>query len=116
MKIGFTQSTSWGFSPGGGDDASKEAVAVTTGFTLNDDSGLFFAAVGGRTSKGQSYYRGSGNDAYARCWTDGTDGDDTTKGKYFKLSRSGASNAADGFVCTIASSTKAAGYSVRCVK
>ena len=116
MEIGFTQSTSWSFSAGSGNDASMEAVAVTTGFTLKDGSGLFFAAVGGRTSKGQSFYRGSGSGAYARCWADGTDGTDTTKGKYLKLSRSGSSNAADGFVCETASSVKASGYSVRCVK
>ena len=113
MKIGFTQSTSWGFSPGGGDDASKEAVAVTTGFTLKDGSGLFFAAVGGRTSKGQSYYRGSSDYAYARCWTDGTDGNTANN---LNLRRSKNSNAVDGFECTIASTAKATGYSVRCVK
>lgn len=116
LKIGFVQSTNWGFSASG-TDAQKEAVAVETGFTLKDDSGLFFAAVGGRTSAGQSYYRGSGADAYARIWaSDIKSGTAAGKGICLQLQRKGSSTEADGFKREIYTLTKAAGVSVRCVK
>ena len=116
MKIGFTQSTKWSFSASGTDE-QKEAVAVETGFTLNGDSGLFFAAVGGRTSGGQSYYRGSGADAYARIWAnDIKSGTETGKATCLSLQRSKSSNEADGFTMKIYPLQKAAGVSVRCVK
>ena len=116
LKIGFVQSTNWQFSASG-TDAQKEAVVVETGFTLNDDSGLFFAAVGGRTSAGQSYYRGSGADAYARIWaSDIKSGTAAGKGICLQLQRKGSSTEADGFKREIYTLTKAAGVSVRCVK
>lgn len=116
MKIGFTQSTSWTFSANG-TDAQNEAKRVETGFTLNDDSGLFFAAVGGRTSKGQSYYRGSGADAYARIWAnDIKSGTETGKASCLSLRRIKTSNDANGFTMEINSQEKAVGMSVRCVK
>ena len=116
MKIGFTQSTSWTFSANG-TDAQNEAKRVETGFTLNDDSGLFFAAVGGRTSKGQSYYRGSGADAYARIWAnDIKSGTETVKATCLSLRRIKTSNDANGFTMEINAQEKAVGMSVRCVK
>ena len=116
LKIGFVQSTHWGFTASG-TDAQKEALVVKTGFTLNDDSGLFFAAVGGRTSAGQSYYRGSGADAYARIWaSDIKSGTAAGNGVCLQLQRKGSSNEADGFKREIYALTKAAGVSVRCVK
>lgn len=117
LKIGFTQSTAWSFGPQGTDE-QKEAVEVTTGFTLKDDSGLFFAAVGGRTSGGQSYYRGTGADAYARLWcSDIKSGSAAGKGSCLNLQRNGQSVDPEGFKAqNIYALTKASGISVRCVK
>lgn len=113
---GFTQSTEWSFSEGK-TDAEKEASVVKTGFTLNDNSKLFFAAVGGRTRKGQSYYRGKGEYAYARMWasdikTVTVDG----KASCLSLRRKGTSSEANGFTAEILALEKATGISVRCVK
>ena len=117
MKIGFTQSTIWSFSDGGGTDAQKEMVVVTTGFTLKDESGLFFAAVGGRTSAGQSFYRGSGADAYARLWASDRNNTDATKASCLEIQRDKSSNAEDGFKIKMRTDfVKAGGISVRCVK
>ena len=117
MKIGFTQSTNWSFSDGGGTDAQKNAVEVKAGFTLKDDSGLFFAAVGGRTSKGQGYYRGSGADAYARIWTsDIQSGTGAKNATCFSLRRNKSSVEPDGFTAAYVALSKATGISVRCVK
>ena len=117
MKIGFTQSTNWSFSDGGGTDAQKNAAEVKTGFTLKDDSGLFFAAVGGRTSKGQGYYRGTGADAYARIWTsDIQSGTGAKNATCFSLRRNKSSVEPDGFTAAYAALSKATGISVRCVK
>ena len=116
MKIGFTQSTSWTFSANG-TDAQNEAKRVETGFTIKGNSGLFFAAVGGRTSGGQSYYRGSGSDAYARIWAnDIKSGTETGKASCLSLRRINTSNDANGFTMEINSQEKAVGMSVRCVK
>ena len=116
MKIGFTQSTSWTFSANG-TDAQNEAKRVETGFTIKGNSGLFFAAVGGRTSEGQSYYRGSGSDAYARIWAnDIKSGTETGKASCLSLRRIKTSNDANGFTMEINSQEKAVGMSVRCVK
>ena len=117
MIIGFTQSTKWSFSDGGGTDAQKEMVVVTTGFTLKDESGLFFAAVGGRTSAGQSYYRGSGEDAYAKLWASDRNNADATKASCLEIQRDKFSNAEDGFKIKMRTDfVKAGGISVRCVK
>ena len=118
MKIGFTQSTSWTFSANNTyTDAQNEAKLVETGFTIKGDSGLFFAAVGGRTSGGQSYYRGSGSDAYARIWAnDIKSGTETGKASCLSLRRIKTSNDANGFTMEINSQEKAVGMSVRCVK
>ncbi len=117
MTIGFTQSTNWSFSDGGGTDAQKNAAEVKTGFTLKDDSGLFFAAVGGRTSKGQGYYRGTGADAYARIWiSDIQSGTEAKKATCFSLRRNKSSEDPDGFTAAYADLAKATGISVRCVK
>ena len=116
LKIGFVQPTKWSFAANG-TDAQNEAVVVETGFTLNDDSGLFFAAVGGRSSAGQSYYRGSGENAYARIWaSDIKSGTTAENGVCLQLMRNGSSNEADGFKREIYALKKAAGVSVRCVK
>ena len=116
LKIGFTQSTKWSFTASGTDE-QNEAVVVETGFTLNDESGLFFAAVGGRTSGGQSFYRGSGADAYARIWaSDIKSGTADGKGLCLQLQRNKSSVELDGFKKEIYALTKAAGVSVRCVK
>ena len=121
IEIGFTQSTSWTFTADSKTDdetnAKNEKIVVTTGFTLNGDSGLFFAAVGGRTSAGQSYYRGSGADAYARMWCcDLESGTDTSKGSCLNLRRSGSSSDPDGFAYDIYALVRASAVSVRCVK
>lgn len=116
MKIGFTQSTVWSFSATGTDE-QKEAVIVTTGYTLKDESGLFFASVGGRTAAGQAYYRGTGADSYARIWTsDIQAGTGAGLATCFSLRRSKSSTEADGFAQTVVAMNKACGYSVRCVK
>lgn len=118
MKIGFTQSTSWTFSANNTyTDAQNEAKLVETGFTIKGDSGLFFAAVGGRTSGGQSYYRGSGEYSYARIWANGIkSGTETGKASCLSLRRIKTSNDANGFTMEINSQEKAVGMSVRCVK
>ncbi len=118
MKIGFTQSTIWTFTANNKyTDAQNEAILVETGFTLNGDSGLFFAAVGGRTSGGQSFYRGSGEYSYARIWAnDIKSGTETGKASCLSLRRIKTSNDANGFTMEINSQEKAVGVSVRCVK
>ena len=118
MEIGFTQSTNWTFtSDNKYTDAQNEAILVETGFTLNGDSGLFFAAVGGRTSAGQSYYRGKGEYAYARIWAnDIKSGTETGKATCLSLRRINKSNDANGFTMEMNSQEKAVGMSVRCVK
>ncbi len=118
MKIGFTQSTIWTFTANNKyTDAQNEAKLVETGFTIKGNSGLFFAAVGGRTSGGQSYYRGSGSDAYARIWAnDIKSGTETGKASCLSLRRIKTSNDANGFTMEINSQEKAVGMSVRCVK
>lgn len=118
LKIGFTQSTSWAFSDGGGSDAQKNAVEVKTGFTLKDDSGLFFAAAGGRVGgTGQAYYRGTGEGAYARIWASDRDNGDLTKASCLSLTRKGSSVEPDGFESKMRNDyTVAGGLSVRCVK
>lgn len=116
MKIGFTQSTRWGFTVTG-TDADMEAQVVETGFTLNGDSGLFFAAVGGRTSAGQSYNRGSGDAARAVIWaSDIKSGTASGKASCLQLQRSGSSTDANGFTKQIYEMLKVFGGSVRCVK
>lgn len=115
MKIGFTQSTNWAF-PATGDKPEHEVILVEAGFTLNGDSGLFFAAVGGRTSGGASFYR-SNEEAYARIWSnDIKSGTKTGIATCLSLRRNKASNDANGFTMEIYPLTKAAGVSVRCVK
>lgn len=119
MKIGFTQSTSWAFSSNDKyTDAQNEAILVETGFTLNGDSGLFFAAVGGRTSAGQSYYRGKG--AYARVviWaSDIKSGAAAGNASCLYFERSGSSNDLNGFTQKMRNDMiKSYGGSVRCVK
>ena len=119
MKIGFTQSTSWAFSSNDKyTDAQNEAILVETGFTLNGDSGLFFAAVGGRTSGGQSYYRGKG--AYARVviWaSDIKSGAATGNASCLYFQRSESSNELNGFTQKMRNDMiKSYGGSVRCVK
>lgn len=117
MKIGFTQSTSWTFSANG-TDAQNEAKRVETGFTLNDDSGLFFAAVGGRTSAGQSYYRGSGAGARVVIWaSDIKSGAAAGNASCLYFERSGSSNDPNGFTQKMRNDMiKSYGGSVRCVK
>ena len=123
LKIGFVQSTNWAFSTSG-TDAQKEAKKVETGFTLKDDSGLFFAAAGGRIaihsdSKliGQSYYRESGADAYARMWAaDIKPGIADGKASGLSLRRNKTSTLANGFKAEVFALDKATGLSVRCVK
>lgn len=116
MEIGFTQSTNWTFSANG-TDAQNEAKLVETGFTLNGDSGLFFAAVGGRTSAGQSYNRGSGADARVVIWAnDIKSGTATGKASCLQLQRSKSSTEANGFTKQIYEMVKVFGGSVRCVK
>ena len=116
IAIGFTQSTTWSFSATGS-DAQNEAVEVTTGFTLKDESGLFLAAVGGRTSAGQSYYRGSGADAYARMWcSDIESGTAAGKASCLNLRRKASSTEPDGFAQDIYALVRASAISVRCVK
>lgn len=115
MKIGFTQSTNWAF-PATGDKPKNEVILVEAGFTLNGDSGLFFAAVGGRTSAGASFYR-SNEEAYARIWAnDIKSGTATGKASCLQLQRVTNSTDANGFTKQIYPLTKAAGVSVRCVK
>ena len=117
VQIGFRQSTKWAFSADSGTDAQKEMVVVTTGFTLKDESGLFFAAVGGRTSAGQSYYRGSGENAYARLWASDRNNANATKASCLEIQRDKSSNAEDGFRIKMRTDfVKAGGISVRCVK
>ncbi len=116
---GFTQSTNWSFEANDKlyTDEKNEAMVVKTGFALNDESGLFLAAVGGRTRKGQSYYRGSGKDAYARMWiSDIKTGTADGKASCLSLRRKGTSNEANGFTAEILALEKATGISVRCVK
>ena len=115
MKIGFTQSTNWAF-PATGDKPEHEVILVEAGFTLNGDSGLFFAAVGGRTSAGVSFYR-SNEEAYARIWANNIkSGTATGKASCLQLQRAKNSTDANGFTKQIYPLTKAAGVSVRCVK
>ena len=115
MNIGFTQSTKWSFPTAKPDD-KQEAVVVEAGFTLNGDSGLFFAAVGGRNSKGQSYYR-CNDDAYAMIWaSDIKSGMAAGNATCLRLQRATKSTDANGFTKQIYPLTKAAGVSVRCVK
>lgn len=115
MNIGFTQSTKWRF-PSAATDEKQEAVVVEAGFTLNGDSGLFFAAVGGRNSKGQSYYR-CNDDAYAMIWaSDIKSGMAAGNATCLRLQRATKSTDANGFTKQIYPLTKAAGGSVRCVK
>lgn len=115
LEIGFTQSTKWSF-PVGGTDAQKEAAVVSTGFTLKGDYGLFFAAVGGRTNVGQSYYRGAHELAYARIWaSDIQPGTTVNNATCFSLRRNKSSEP-NGFTSGLMAMTKATGLSVRCVK
>ena len=115
MEIGFTQSTEWRF-PSAATDEKQEAVVVEAGFTLNGDSGLFFAAVGGRTSAGASFYR-SNEEAYARIWAnDIKSGTVTGEASCLQLRRAKNSTDVNGFKQEIYSLPKAAGVSVRCVK
>ena len=115
MNIGFTQSTSWAFQATG-DKPEHEVILVEAGFTLNGDSGLFFAAVGGRNSKGQSYYR-CNDDAYAMIWaSDIKSGMAAGNATCLRLQRAMKSTDANGFTKQIYPLTKAAGVSVRCVK
>lgn len=120
LKIGFTQSANWAFSDGGGSDAQKEMSVVEAGFTLKDDSGLFFAAVGGRAASGGnpggSFYR-SNEEAYARIWASDRNNSDMTKASCLSLQRKKNSVAPDGFEAKVRNDyTVAGGISVRCVK
>ena len=119
MKIGFTQSTNWAF-PANDEytDARNEAILVETGFTLNGDSGLFFAAVGGRTSGGQSYYRGKGAGARVVIWaSDIKSGAAAGNASCLYFERSGSSNDLNGFTQKMRNDMiKSYGGSVRCVK
>ena len=120
LKIGFTQSSNWAFSDGGGSDAQKEMSVVEAGFTLKDDSGLFFAAVGGRAASGGnpggSFYR-SNEEAYARIWASDRNNSDMTKASCLSLQRKKNSVAPDGFEAKVRNDyTVAGGISVRCVK
>lgn len=116
LDIGFTQSTSgWGFNPQGTDD-QKNAVEVKFGYTIKDDSGLFFASVGGRTASGQSYYRGS-DDSYARIWcSDIVPGTEAAKASALSLRRKKNSVEPDGLDQTIAALSRGGAIPVRCVK
>ena len=115
MNIGFTQSTSWAFQATG-DKPEHEVILVEAGFTLNGDSGLFFAAVGGRTLAGASFYR-SNEEAYARIWAnDIKSGTVTGEASCLQLRRAKNSTDVNGFKQEIYSLPKAAGVSVRCVK
>ncbi len=117
LKIGFNQSTKWAFSDGGGTDDQKEMAVVETGFTLKDDSGLFFAAVGGRASSGQSFYRGNDKEAYARIWASDRNNADLTKASCLSLQRKTNSAEPDGFNALMRNDyTMVGGISVRCVK
>ena len=118
LKIGFTQSANWAFSYSNKwTEAQQNASVVKAGFTLKDGSGLFFAAVGGRKSNGQGYYRGSGADAYARIWTsDIQSGTGAKNATCFSLRRNKSSVEPDGFTAAYVALSKATGISVRCVK
>ena len=117
MNIGFTQSTKWSFTTGKPDD-KQEAVVVEAGFTLNGDSGLFFAAVGGRKSNGQSYYRGSGAGARVVIWaSDIKSGAAAGNASCLYFEHSGSSNDPNGFTQKMRNDMiKSYGGSVRCVK
>ncbi len=121
LKIGFTQSTNWAFSGDSGvSDAQKEMAVVNAGFTLNGDSGLFFAAVGGRAATGnkagQAFYRSNGQ-AYARVWASDRNNTDMTKASCLSLQRKTDSVELNGFDAKIRNDyTVAGGISVRCVK
>ena len=117
LKIGFTQSANWAFSYSNKwTEAQQNASVVKAGFTLKDGSGLFFAAVGGRTSGGLSFYR-SNEEAYARIWASDRNNSDMTKASCLSLQRIKDSVAPDGFTPEIRSNyTVAGGISVRCVK
>lgn len=117
LKIGFTQSASWAFSYSNTwTEAQQNASVVKAGFTLKDGSELFFAAVGGRTSGGVSYYR-SNEDAYARIWASDRNNSDMTKASCLSLQRKKNSVAPDGFDAKVQNDyAVAGGISVRCVK
>lgn len=117
LKIGFTQSASWAFSYSNTwTEAQQNASVVKAGFTLKDGSELFFAAVGGRTSGGVSYYR-SNEDAYARIWASDRNNSDMTKASCLSLQRKKNSVAPDGFDAKVQNNyAVAGGISVRCVK
>lgn len=113
LDIGFSLSAAsgWNFNPSG-DDAKKETVYVHLGFNLNDDSGLFLSAVGGRIgSSGQSYYRGN-TDGYARLWcSDIVSGTEATKASVLNLRKTSG-----GLTQEISAQLRANGFPVRCVK
>lgn len=117
LDIGFTLSATsgWNFNPGG-DDAKKESVYVHLGFNLNDGSGLFFSAAGGRTGKGQAYYRGN-DDGYARLWcSDIQPGTKDGYASHLYLRKIKGAETPDGFTHTVSAGAKVLGLSVRCVK
>lgn len=117
LDIGFTQSENWAFSYSDKwTESQQNASVVKAGFTLKDGSGLFFAAVGGRTSGGLSFYRSNG-EAYARIWASDRNNSDMTKASCLSLQRIKDSVAPDGFTPEIRSNyAVAGGISVRCVK
>lgn len=117
VTIGFTQSSDWAF--GYSDKwtaAQQEASVVKAGFTLKGDSGLFFAAVGGRTGAGKSFYR-SNEEAYARLWASDRN---NSNGKYascLAIQRKANMTGPDEFTIVIRTNyAKSGGISVRCVK
>lgn len=117
LDIGFTQSEDWAFSYSKNwTEAQQNASVVKAGFTLKDGSGLFFAAVGGRTGAGRGFYR-SNEDAYARIWASNRNNSDMTKASCLNLQRKTDSVEPNGFDAKIRNDyTVAGGISVRCVK
>mgnify|MGYP004544524071 CR=1 FL=1 len=117
LDIGFTQSENWAFSYSDNwTEAQQNASVVQAGFTIKDGSGLFFAAVGGRTGAGLSFYR-SNEDGYARIWASDRSNSDMTKASCLAIQRTKYSVAPDGFNAKIRNDyTVAGGLSVRCVK
>lgn len=108
--IGFTQTSDWKHETSTSwTDAQNEASLVNGGFILNGDSGLFFAAVGFRTSAGQSFYRAVADGPTARIWAADRN-PDTAESKAITFNLVKDKNA--GFYDMI----KVAGLPVRCVK
>ncbi len=120
MTISFTMSSNWKFenSTSWANDKSEKSVVIG-GFTLKG-SELYFAAVGGRTSGGMSFYR-SNEDAYARIWASDRNNTDASKSSCLSLQRKkngsvGLTGPNDFTPALKDDYVKAGGISVRCVK